>query len=526
MYILQNALKNISRNKGRNILLGIIILAIIATSSIALIINNTAGGIIDNYKQRFGSEVTLSPDMSKIQPVTRSDGQGWSTSLIQAPESPTPEQYIAFGESKYIKEVQYTATIGVYDSDEIDFIDEDKGGGGRMMAMSRVRVGENGNVEIESEDESENEDSTVDNRQYFANIMGYEGILPEEFKEGMRQLADGRLPEKDGECIISRDFLEKNELEIGSTINFTATIRERGSAVMPGEEDTAESRDINYTLTIVGYYDDLTDEYANEYMQNAYFNRRNEIITTFGTVVEQLSEGFDGMNVSAIYYLANPDDLDAFAAEIYSKGLDEAWSVSTDENSYNTIVKPVEGLKGITLVFLAVVLILGAIILILLSSIAIRERKYEIGVLRAMGMKKNKVAAGLLSEMIIITVLCLVLGLGTGIAAAQPVSDMLLENQLAQIEEQGGGGNMGFTISGGGSTSMRTSSIGGMRIGGGGFNFSASPAEALKEMDVSLNILTIIEIVLVSLGLAIAASIVGITHVTRYEPIKILSDRT
>ena len=47
MYILQNAAKNIGRNKGRNILIGVIILVIIATSAIALIINNTANGIIN-----------------------------------------------------------------------------------------------------------------------------------------------------------------------------------------------------------------------------------------------------------------------------------------------------------------------------------------------------------------------------------------------------------------------------------------------------------------------------------------------
>ncbi|MFU2108463.1 FtsX-like permease family protein [Paenibacillus larvae] len=40
--------------------------------------------------------------------------------------------------------------------------------------------------------------------------------------------------------------------------------------------------------------------------------------------------------------------------------------------------------------YIVIVLVLGAVILILLSSIAIRERKYEIGVLRAIGMKKGK----------------------------------------------------------------------------------------------------------------------------------------
>lgn len=52
-------------------------------------------------------------------------------------------------------------------------------------------------------------------------------------------------------------------------------------------------------------------------------------------------------------------------------------------------------MKKITMVFLIVVLVLGAIILTLLTSILIRERKYEIDVLRAMGMKKGKRCLGL-----------------------------------------------------------------------------------------------------------------------------------
>ena len=511
MYILQNAWQNIGRNKGRNILMGVIILAIIATASIALIISNTAGGIIDNYKQRFGSEVTISVNMERIQPVTSSDGQGRSFSRMMMPDQPSPEQYLAFGDSDYLQEAHYNASVFVHNSDYLNFIDESKGGGmggaGGVMMYRSIGGG----------DEPEG--------QYYANLMAY-NTLPDEFKDGTRILIEGEYPENDGECIISRELLENSGLKIGDAINLTSSLRERGAIAMPGEEDTSETLEISYELIITGYYEDLTEEYNEmaktyEMLQNASTNRRNEILTTIGTIIEPMRDGFDGIAINAKFYLADPGNLEAFAAELYSKGLSEDFNVATDEASYNTIVKPVEGLKGVTVVFLAVVLILGAVILILLSSIAIRERKYEIGVLRAMGMKKTKVAAGLLSEMVIITLACLILGLGTGIAAAQPVSDILLDGQIQQIEEN----NNNTTAFGpaGGPQTIRAA--GGMRIGGGFGPGMSAPAEALKEMDVNLNIITIAQIILVALGLAVTASIVGITHVTRYEPIKILSDR-
>ena len=512
MYILQNAGKNIVRNKGRNILMGFIILAIIATSAVALIINNTATGIIDNYKDRFSSEVSIVPNHQKIQEDAMRNAQsssgGGQFFRMMIPQIP-PEQYILFGDSDYLSEAKYTSSVGILNSGGIKPIDEEKGGGGGAVRGRQTMGGP---------------DEISDSGQYYANLLGY-NFTPDDFTEGRRKIADGRFPENDGECIISKDLLENSGLKIGDTITLKSSLRDTNAEMpLPGEEtDEYESTnlEISYTLAIVGYYDDMTNEYTNDFMQNAYFNRRNEIITTVDTVISQMRDGYSGIRVEAKYYLKNPDMLDKFAAEIYAKGLDEKFDVTTDEASYNAIVKPVEGLKSITYVFLGVVLILGAIILILLSTIAIRERKYEIGVLRAMGMKKSKVAFGLLSEVIMITVVCLILGLGTGVMAAQPVSDMLLENQLSQLEADTNNNVMGY---GPGGNATRGAAMGGMRmIGGPGMG---SPAEALKEMDVSLDIVTIGEIILVSLLLALIASVAGIAHVTKYEPIKILSDRT
>jgi putative ABC transport system permease protein len=119
------------------------------------------------------------------------------------------------------------------------------------------------------------------------------------------------------------------------------------------------------------------------------------------------------------------------------------------------VVGPVEGLAKVTNTFLIVVLVLGSMILILLSTLAIRERKYEIGVLRAMGMKKAKVALGLLTEMLVITVICLILGLGIGMVASQPVADSLLASQI-ELAEENSNTNVGMQTGGGTGTDAIT----------------------------------------------------------------------
>ena len=59
MFILKNAWISIKRNKGRNILIGIIILIIACACTITLAIKNTALDLIDSYKSAYDKEVTI-----------------------------------------------------------------------------------------------------------------------------------------------------------------------------------------------------------------------------------------------------------------------------------------------------------------------------------------------------------------------------------------------------------------------------------------------------------------------------------
>ena len=52
MYILKNALKNLLRNKGRNIIVALIMLAMLTFTAISMIINTTTNRVIENYTIR------------------------------------------------------------------------------------------------------------------------------------------------------------------------------------------------------------------------------------------------------------------------------------------------------------------------------------------------------------------------------------------------------------------------------------------------------------------------------------------
>ena len=176
-----------------------------------------------------------------------------------------------------------------------------------------------------------------------------------------------------------------------------------------------------------------------------------------------------------VFYLHSPDMLAAFEAELREKGLPDDWALFRDEAGYRRMIAPIENLQAVSFTFLLVVLVFGAAIMLLLSVIAIRERKYEIGVLRAMGMKKKKVALCLWAETIAITFVCFLLGMGVGTALASPVSNALWTGE--------------------------------------------------GQLNIALDGVTALQILGVSLLLATLAGAVSVSRITKYEPIKILMER-
>ncbi len=66
MYILKNSFISIIRNKGRDILMGIIILVIVCSATVTLAIRNTANTIVKKYKEANEIIATISFERQKL----------------------------------------------------------------------------------------------------------------------------------------------------------------------------------------------------------------------------------------------------------------------------------------------------------------------------------------------------------------------------------------------------------------------------------------------------------------------------
>jgi putative ABC transport system permease protein len=435
--------------------MGSIILAIIITTVIALIINTASGSVIESYKARFGVKVFINPDTSKVSVMSGKQSEQ---------TVPLPVVYAALADSDCLMSADLSCQVPSV-SDTLLGMGESSGG-------NAVPISPGGG--------SFTKFPTM-------NVKGYTN--PEnlaDFKEGFRGLSSGVFPAADNECIISEDFAALNSIDVGDVINIA-------QGMVSGNP---------LTLKVVGIYFDFTSNmFGDAVSAPAAINVRNDIITNYETAF--VYGKTDPRVDTAAYVLKSPELLPAFESEARAAGLSYDYKVTIDEEAYNRIVGPVEGMKKISVTFMIAVLILGGLILILLATLSIRERKYEVGVLRAMGMKKRKVAFGLMFESLAITVVCLVIGLGIGAAAAQPVSDMLLQGQVTDAESNANSGT-------------------GMFYAGTQTDSNAKP---LTGLDVNLNAKAVMMIIFISLLLVLISSVTGISYITKCEPIKILMER-
>ncbi|MDR2360636.1 MAG: FtsX-like permease family protein [Oscillospiraceae bacterium] len=469
MYILTNAMKNLLRNKGRNILIAAVTLVIIVSTVVTLTIGNASSKIIEDTRLRIGSKVNIDVDLAERGRLEKTGGM---------PEVGI-DDFFSYAQSDYLSKSIFSVQLYLYSSTTFAVGDDSKGqseweswdGSSKSKAATIMLIG------------SSDPDILSD---FFTG--GARGIMP-----------GGRMFGGLNECIISYDLAELNGISVGDMIVTTSIFVE--------PEQTFE-------LSVVGVYSDKTEAWPGPAYEDAnffLFNRRNEVITSLETVMSRGFETDQGMEMHAEYYLKNPDNISKFEAEVRAKGLHPDYSVSINQEELDEITAPLSGMAGITSTFMFIILILGGIVLILLSFIAVRERKYEVGVLRAMGMEKAKVAAGILAEAIIISVICLFIGLGIGSAAAQPIADSILSGQveIAAEETKAKSEDLKFLVMNG-----KTQFIAGLH----GYT-------PISEIQVELDAKTIAQISMIALALAALSGVIGIAVITKYEPLKILRER-
>ena len=105
MYLISNAIKNLARNKGRNVLIASITLAIIIGAVVTLTIHNASSRVIDDIRLDIGSRVTIEQDIISMF------REGGVDNLTANLENIPLNDYIRFADSRYLSKTIFNAEV-------------------------------------------------------------------------------------------------------------------------------------------------------------------------------------------------------------------------------------------------------------------------------------------------------------------------------------------------------------------------------------------------------------------------------
>lgn len=540
MYIVKNALKCISRSKGRNILIGVIVLVIAVSACLGLSIRQAAESAKNETMKTLSVTGTISFNRSALMKDLNEQLGGADkaagkfdrtqfTSLMGESESLSLDEYLKYAEADSVQSYSYTMTVPLNGTDSFQPVSstesswgtdtvglEGVGGGGNFGGMSgRDRV-----MGVQSD----------------FSVVGVSGeSAMTAFIEGTASITEGSVFAEgtaDFDCIISEELAVFNSISVGDTITLTN----------PNNEEES------YSFTVVGIYTDTsTNESSFSMMGSTSTDPANRIYTSYPALqkvvdvsaaasVTQTDETTGAEYSSAVsqtlaftYVFADTDAYYQFEKDVRALGLDESYTVSSsDISAFENSLVPLNTLSKMAGYFLIVILLIGAVILIVLNIFNVRERKYEIGVLTAMGMKKGKVALQFLTEIFVVTLAAVLIGVGVGAVSSVPVTNALLENQVSsqtsaenQIEQNFGRGDKMPT----------NASNAGNAVGGSAFNQkigffgTGNENNYVTEISSAMNFTVVWQMLGIAVLLTLASGAVSMLFVMRYEPLKILANR-
>lgn len=204
-------------------------------------------------------------------------------------------------------------------------------------------------------------------------------------------------------------------------------------------------------------------------------------------------------------------NMDTFVKAAKKTSIDfDTYTLNTNDQLYQQMVGPIENVASFSKNVVYLVSVAGAVILGLIVMMSIRERKYEMGVLMAIGEKRWKLIGQFLTEILIVAVIAIGLASVTGNLVANQLGNQLLSQQISS------------------STDSTQTASGQMPGGGGGmggkmFGHSSSNVDVIDSLNVAVSMNDMLILGGIGILIAIIATLLPSISVLRLHPKTILT---
>lgn len=217
------------------------------------------------------------------------------------------------------------------------------------------------------------------------------------FLNGTLQLVEGNFinPDTKQGIVLSEDIAKKHNLSIGDSIQAINN---------PYSNDPAKE------LEVIGIYEitvDKTDE-RNNYNEASYYDYTEYAFIDMASMRELLVNYEDGKNCdSADFFVSNPEQLESVIQEV-QKISTINWDnflITANDEIYERVAGSVSDIHFLMTVFIAIVTVISMVMMILILSAWIKNRKKEVGIFLAIGISKTTIFIQYLLEMLIVSVI-------------------------------------------------------------------------------------------------------------------------
>lgn len=525
MYIFKNAILSITRNKGRNILIGIIIMVIGAACAVTLSIKNSANTLVKAYEEKYNIESTISFNREKLM-ENFTPGEDNAESNIDAFNdiySITAADVEKYGDSNYVDYYYYTYTLGMNGND-LTPATEELQKTTTETTTTRNSYGQAGPGGMMGPSQSVTTRTKTENIINMRGTNGDFSVVGYSSYEGMTDFITGSYTITDGEvssdfdsynCVINEELATLNNIEVEDKITLVST------------NDT----DLTYELTVTGIFTDSSEDSSN--VQSMFSNSANMIITNVSVVNKMVTDDSNAKaTVNPTFVLKSKAVVDKFASEVESKGLDENYQVTNNLEEVESQTESITNVSSFATMFLIVTLAIGGVVLLVINMINVRERKYEIGVLRTIGMSKSKVITQFVFEIFIIALFSLLIGAGLGATSSVKIANSLLANEITEAREQqeeimGNFGGMGRNrvTTDEASTSEESSTATDSKEDSAIVSGVAKISE-VNDMNAVVDFKVLMELLGIGLGLTLFSSISAMISISKFSPLAILRERS
>ncbi len=517
-FMFKNMLKrsrlSIKRKLGRTILLTLIFFVMANLVLAAFIVKSAVSAQMDYAKSTLGGTVSLQADMETIRENQKSEMEkgGDPSKMFKEMSRPSVNvetaNEIVSTYADYIKDYSYEITVSAnsYNMETV----ETKGPSGNMMNGNMPGTpGMFGNMDSSSDDSTLDSDIIITGTNAYAYVDGVE--------DGTLTIKEGTYFDEDSidSVMISYEFAELNSLKVGDTFKIKNIYTEK-----------------SIYLTVIGIYD-TSSERANA--NTMYMN--TETAAKFFNTEEYNNGNYSVGNVK--FYMVNSDYADEFVEKAnieFSELFENNLKFAVDTSEYDSLAGSIESVGSFADTILIIVIIAAIVIITLIVSINVKDRRYEIGVLTSLGASKKNVIGQIATELLIVGTLGFALASVTGTIFATTLGKSIVESQTASSSQQSEqnfgrpgammGGSMPDGPGGNNSRGSRTDSFPFMPDGGNMKDIVNASREG-KKIELDINAQPIDYILLFATGylVIILALILPSVSIMHYQPKEILAGK-